>query len=148
MTQCPHIRTSDEGTSYCELAEQTAADHSAPKGHDQEGAIAQMAQNAPDGLTEGKMWYPAFADWLEHELPEGTVIGDPLWWASKIANYLARYGSPAVAPVAWCRSDEFANAMNRGGSFKGWRDPGAGVSKCDMQLYAIPLPTTPQEPQP
>jgi hypothetical protein len=59
-----------------------------------------MAQNAPDGLTEEKMWYSAFADWLEHELPEGTVIGDPRWWASKIADYFARYGRPAVAPVA------------------------------------------------
>jgi hypothetical protein len=43
-------------------------------------------------------------------------------------------------PVAWCRSDEFANSMNRGGSFSGWKDPGAGANKCDMQLYAIPLP--------
>jgi hypothetical protein len=31
-------------------------------------------------------WYPDFADWLEREMPEGTVIGDPLWWASKIAD--------------------------------------------------------------
>ncbi len=43
-------------------------------------------------------------------------------------------------PVAWCRYDEFANSMNHGGSFNGWRDPGAGANKCDMQLYAIPLP--------
>jgi hypothetical protein len=47
---------------------------------------------------------------------------------------------PAPVPVAWCRSDEFANSMNRGGSFNGWKDPGAGANKCDMQLYAIPLP--------
>jgi hypothetical protein len=47
---------------------------------------------------------------------------------------------PAPEPVAWCRSDEFANSMNRGGSFSGWKDPGAGANKCDMQLYAIPLP--------
>jgi len=45
---------------------------------------------------------------------------------------------PAPVPVAWCRSDEFANSMNRGGSFNGWKDPGAGANKCDMQLYAIP----------
>jgi hypothetical protein len=31
-------------------------------------------------------WYPDFAEWLEGEMPEGTVIGDPLWWASKIAD--------------------------------------------------------------
>jgi hypothetical protein len=51
--------------------------------------------------------------------------------------------APAVVPVAWCRSDEFANSMERGGSFNGWKDPGAGANKCDMQLYAIPL-TAPQ----
>jgi hypothetical protein len=43
-------------------------------------------------------------------------------------------------PVAWCLSDEFENAMKRGGSFNGWKDPGAGANKCDMRLYAIPLP--------
>jgi hypothetical protein len=32
-------------------------------------------------------WYPDFANWLEGEMPEGTVIGDPLWWAPKIASY-------------------------------------------------------------
>ena len=57
---------------------------------------------------------------------------------------------PALVPVAWCRSDEFANSMNRGGSFNGWKDPGAGANKCDMQLYAIPLPrpATPSAPEP
>jgi hypothetical protein len=39
---------------------------------------------------EEEEWYSRFADWLEREMPEGTVIGDPLWWASKIADYLAR----------------------------------------------------------
>ena len=47
---------------------------------------------------------------------------------------------PAPVSVAWCRRDEFANAMKRGGSFNGWKDPGAGYNKCDMQLYALPLP--------
>jgi hypothetical protein len=46
-----------------------------------------------------EQWYPGFADWLEREMPEGTVIGDPLWWASKIADYLARYGTAQPAPV-------------------------------------------------
>jgi hypothetical protein len=46
--------------------------------------------------------------------------------------------APAVVAVAWCRSDEFTNSMRRGGSFNGWQDPGAGINKCDMRLYAIP----------
>jgi hypothetical protein len=49
-------------------------------------------------------------------------------------------GQAGEVAVAWCRSDKFANSMNRGGSFNGWKDPGAGPNKCDMQLYAIPLP--------
>jgi hypothetical protein len=82
--------------------------------------------------------------------------GDDLAWAeARAARGLPRIrqalnlwrDQAAAAPVAWCRSDEFANAMNRGGSFNGWRDPGAGVNKCDMQLYAIPLPATTKELQ-
>jgi hypothetical protein len=49
-------------------------------------ARAYLSQPEP----EEEEWYSRFADWLEREMPEGTVIGDPLWWASKIADYLAR----------------------------------------------------------
>jgi len=69
----------------------------------------------------------------------------------RAAAMLVNYGlparpaiPPAPEPVAWCRSDEFANSMNRGCSFNGWRDPGAGANKCDMRLYAIPLPARSQ----
>ena len=48
-------------------------------------------------VAEGEdCWYPGFADWLEKEMPEGTVIGDPLWWASKIASHLAHQARPAA----------------------------------------------------
>jgi hypothetical protein len=30
----------------------------------------------------------AFSDWLAREMPGGTVIGDPRWWASRIFNRL------------------------------------------------------------
>ena len=56
-------------------------------------ALAYLDQPEPE-----ENWYPRFADWLEQEMPEGTVIGDPLWWASKIADYLARCGRPAIQP--------------------------------------------------
>lgn len=64
----------------------------------------QVAHSGPDALcqlvaTHEDEWYPAFAEWLEREVPEGTVIGDPLWWASKIADYLARYGHPPLRPT-------------------------------------------------
>ncbi len=49
------------------------------------------AVNTPlDQPEPEEEWYSRFGDWLEREMPEGTVIGDPLWWASKIADYLAR----------------------------------------------------------
>lgn len=57
------------------------------------------AQPVPVGPSDEELWYPGFADWLEREMPEGTVIGDPLWWASKIADYIARYGRPAITPI-------------------------------------------------
>jgi NTP pyrophosphatase (non-canonical NTP hydrolase) len=53
----------------------------------------------PAGVTDEEKWYPGFADWIEREMPEGTVIGDPLWWASKIADYLQRHGRLALTPV-------------------------------------------------
>ena len=31
-----------------------------------------------------------FSEWLAREMPAGTVIGNPLWWASKIVDYRAR----------------------------------------------------------
>ena len=32
----------------------------------------------------------ALEDYLSREMPAGTVIGDPKWWAGKIANVLAK----------------------------------------------------------
>jgi hypothetical protein len=39
------------------------------------------------------------ADWLEMEMPEGTVIGDPLWWASKIADRIVRICASQPQPL-------------------------------------------------
>jgi hypothetical protein len=56
-------------------------------------AISEIVRTAlarrvalPPLITGVDQWYPDFAEWLEGEMPEGTVIGDPLWWASKIAD--------------------------------------------------------------
>ncbi|MEB3317173.1 MAG: hypothetical protein VKO39_03410 [Cyanobacteriota bacterium] len=43
------------------------------------------------------------------------------------------------AVVAWCSSEEFKSAMEKGHSFNGWRDPGEGPNKCDMRLYSVPV---------
>ena len=76
---------------------------------------------APEAGDVGEdRWYPGFADWLKREMPEGTVIGDPLWWASKIASYLtreARLAAPKIPAegeagevVEWLR--QRCNLMN------------------------------------
>jgi hypothetical protein len=74
--QCPHIRTSDEGTSYCELAERTAAVQQASDGHDQEGAIAQiLLAHASDGLPPamGGGARPSATNRVLHESQFGAV---------------------------------------------------------------------------
>jgi len=50
-------------------------------------------------------WFIEFAQWLAREMPAGTVIGDPQWWAPRIArNAIRRFlDSPDLArpiPVA------------------------------------------------
>jgi len=32
-------------------------------------------------------------DYLCREMPEGTIIGNPKWWAAKLANVLAKQQS-------------------------------------------------------
>ena len=63
--------------------------------HDLRGNVARIYAEAAEAYAyldqpepEEEEWYSRFGDWLEREMPEGTVIGDPLWWASKIADYL------------------------------------------------------------
>ena len=43
--------------------------------------------------------------------------------------------NPSAAPVAWCRSDDFLNALLKQQSFSGWREQ---HPNCDMALYAQP----------
>lgn len=68
------------------------------------------AQAAPVAEVTGD-WFYDFAQWLAKEMPAGTVIGDPQWWAPRIARavtsrFLASPEEKAV-PVAehrdlWC----------------------------------------------
>ena len=45
----------------------------------------------------------ALEAYLCREMPEGTVISDPKWWASKIADAITKkaLAQPAQEPVAW-----------------------------------------------
>jgi hypothetical protein len=47
---------------------------------------------------------------------------------------------PSTAPVAWCRSDDFRNALPKRQSFSGWREQ---HTDCDMALYAQPQASPP-----
>jgi hypothetical protein len=54
-------------------------------------ALAQPEPVAP----KDEAWFANFAAWLAREMPAGTVIGDPLWWAPRIARaVLQRYLYP------------------------------------------------------
>jgi hypothetical protein len=78
--------------------------------------------------------------WIHKEAIHGPDTDEWRRAATLLQQQEAELAALRGVPVAWCRSDEFAKSMNRGGSFSGWKDPGAGTNKCDMQLYAIPLP--------
>jgi hypothetical protein len=98
--------------------------------------LAQPESSADGEVGELVWWFQSMRELAGDHNPEEQRRYD------RAATLLSQLSAPApaVVPVAWCRSDEFANSMNRGGSFNGWKDPGAGANKCDMQLYAIPMP--------
>jgi hypothetical protein len=52
-------------------------------------AAAQPVQGLPDLLK----------DWLKREMPSGTVVGDPEWWAGKIAMVVMQSGHVSNGPV-------------------------------------------------
>jgi hypothetical protein len=43
----------------------------------------------------------AFAEWFARECPEGTIIGNPAWWAERIAR---RFAHPAPKPAPTLQS--------------------------------------------
>lgn len=55
-----------------------------------QAALSARAQGEADGR---------FAEWLAHEMPAGTVIGDPAWWANRIARQYAKRATPTVRAV-------------------------------------------------
>ena len=48
-----------------------------------------MSGNANDGLLE---------EWLNVNMPSGTIIGDPKWWAKKIRNVLGYENANLAKP--------------------------------------------------
>ena len=57
QARCPHIRSSDEGTSYCALAEQTAAAQPAPPVAPAGGLVERVAAAMhPDSFSPEESW--------------------------------------------------------------------------------------------
>jgi hypothetical protein len=69
---------------------------------------------------------------------DSLSLGEQLAWAQ--ARALARWGRPAIEPVAWCSSQDFQDAALKRQSFNGWRER---HPDCDLALYAHAHP----EPQ-
>ena len=87
QARCPHIRSSDEGSSYCALAEQTAAAHPTPPVAPAGGLVERVAAAMhPDSFSPEESWgtearaairevaawleehnSPLTADWLREE---------------------------------------------------------------------------------
>lgn len=72
-------------------------DHLAGRIANIRGELQQIAQPHPP--AEAQPADQTFAEWLVSEMPAGTVIGDPAWWAGRIARQYAKRTSPPSAPV-------------------------------------------------
>lgn len=55
-----------------------------------QAALSARAQGEADGT---------FAERFAHEMPAGTVIGDPAWWANSVARQYEKRVTPAVRAV-------------------------------------------------
>lgn len=71
-------------------------------------AALSAADAARDGSASG-----AFAEWLAREMPPGTIISDPLWWAPRIERAIAALRQPVTAqqPAAAAAVADFAAAQ-------------------------------------
>jgi hypothetical protein len=66
---------------------------------EQQATTEPPTDPAMTALELPRDWYPDFADWLKRQMPEGTVIGDPWWWASCIADWLIAKATREAGPL-------------------------------------------------
>jgi hypothetical protein len=75
-------------------------------------AAAPTAQEGVVTSCEGTPQQAAkaenFADWLKREMPPGTVISDPAWWAPRIHRAVSLDLAPTTSTVS--APDEIRNA--------------------------------------
>jgi hypothetical protein len=76
---------------------------------------------------------PAFAAWLEREMPAGTIIGDPTWWAPRILRVvLTRF--PDAQPVRDEREAMHENRVNEAAREHGYDHPIAISARLAQQI--------------
>jgi hypothetical protein len=86
----------------------------------------------------------SFEQWLEREMPEGTVIGHPLWWAPKIRKAMQRGQHAGQGEAAaWHTEDHLTDKSAT--TYKAdiadmWRKKGWPVTP---MYYAAPQPAVP-----
>jgi hypothetical protein len=73
----------------------------------------------------------SFEQWLVREIPPGTVISNPLWWAPKIRQALQ-----SGEPVAWMSPNKQSLEFSR---------PDTVYGSHTIPLYTTPQPVVPPQ---
>jgi hypothetical protein len=114
----PLVLTPEEGNRalFAYGYEQGLADGRAEQQAATEESSAAQSDPAMTALELPRDWYPDFADWLKRQMPEGTVIGDPWWWASCIADWLIAKATlgpePNLHDIALDRVDSLGRSFH------------------------------------
>lgn len=135
------------------LLRQKVADHLAAEAQQPSSSLTEL-RSSPPTVSD----YADFAAWLAREMPAGTIIGDPLWWAPRIARRAAQLlQRQALVPVSvserpweregWC--DAEGKCWIRGKVEGDWRlinPTNSGVPNLKycfthcLPAHALPLP--------
>lgn len=75
----------DEATQYCSRRQEFASQIPLYRHACRPAAAVDMPDELALPLDSGP-----FADWLAREMPPGTIIGNPAWWAPRILRQIAR----------------------------------------------------------
>jgi len=115
-----------------------------------------LAEPEPEGVSDDQA-LADFTSWLVREIPPGTVISNPAWWAPHIARaILTRYARPAIEPVPVSERlpepedcDESGLTCN-GGGWCWWFEQSSQMWVADfysshythwLPAHALPVPT-------
>lgn len=125
------VRRRDDGHLVCNLHESTSEDRFArwPR-LDALSDAFEWIEYAPVDRSLGAS---DFAQWLASEMPAGTIIGSPTWWAEHILHRLARDLAPP-APAAFPTGEDDADTEQ---FRRGWQ---AGFAEGRLQPATVTQP--------